>query len=83
MFIQEDNQDKKRSRAERFQTDSPVSAVDEESKQKRIDRFGIVTPSVVSARRRAVDVPGPPFCVLDHEERKIEWKICTSHSSYD
>ena len=83
IFIQEEDQDKKRSRAERFQTDSPAPVVDEETKQKRIDRFGVVTPSVVSARLRGDRVPRQPISALDHEERKSQWKICTSDSSAD
>lgn len=47
-FLQEDQQEKKRQRGERFHGNIPTSTVDEATKQKRIDRFGIVTPSTVS-----------------------------------
>ena len=47
MGIQGEQEEKKRKRVERFHTDSSTPAVDDETKQKRIDRFGIVTPSSV------------------------------------
>lgn len=50
--IQEDQQDKKRQRGERFHTNTPTPIVDEATKQKRIDRFGVVTPSAVRKFQR-------------------------------
>ncbi|CAF0956405.1 unnamed protein product [Rotaria sordida] len=44
----EDEQQKKRLRADRFHLINSTSTIDEETKKKRMDRFGVVTPSTTN-----------------------------------
>ncbi|CAF2417753.1 unnamed protein product [Rotaria sp. Silwood2] len=56
----ENEQEKKRQRAQRFHVNNPTLTIDEETKQKRIDRFGVVTPSSAASTKNKIDRKSSP-----------------------
>lgn len=54
--IKEDEQQKKRTRADRFHVVNATPSIDEETKKKRIDRFGVVTPSTVRNNFKKIEI---------------------------